>query len=419
MKKNLVILITLILSLVVLVGCGASVAKEKQIQEDLEAFSDKVFLDDGETITSLVIDKRDTDKKQKTDRVWCTVTTEKDDISYEKGVMLDYYLYDKAGWTLDDYTIDDSEKWVIRPLKGVNEGEISTSLIGKTIMVDDEEWGIGEGEVSNLSIQSQNTNLEKNTDQVTVEIVLESDVERVTGVVTADYQFDKAWKITNLSVKDTLSAEIKDGKALNIDAEKLKADVNGHQEEYGLKDNTHKITIKKSGIEDLKIVSQQSESKGCTQVIHYSAKLVKKNVTFNMDAETTYSYSEDKWTYQGTQVDLSLDSVDLLGTWKGTYTAVISDGVNELDITEVDGNNITATYSYTPYKIIEPGSYTVQGEFNPETLELVLQAGDWVQEPTKGTTYVKSNVSATLYVDEGTMEGIGHDGNGFVMSKQQ
>lgn len=419
MKKNLVILITLILSLVVLVGCGASVAKEKQIQEDLEAFSDKVFLDDGETITSLVIDKRDTDKKQKTDRVWCTVTTEKDDISYEKGVMLDYYLYDKAGWTLDDYTIDDSEKWVIRPLKGVNEGEISTSLIGKTIMVDDEEWGIGEREVSNLSIQSQNTNLEKNTDQVTVEIVLESDVERVTGVVTADYQFDKAWKITNLSVKDTLSAEIKDGKALNIDAEKLKADVNGHQEEYGLKDNTHKITIKKSGIEDLKIVSQQSESKGCTQVIHYSAKLVKKNVTFNMDAETTYTYSEDKWTYQGTQVDLSLDSVDLLGTWKGTYTAVISDGVNELDITEVDGNNITATYSYTPYKIIEPGSYTVQGEFNPETLELVLQAGDWVQEPTKGTTYVKSNVSATLYVDEGTMEGIGHDGNGFVMSKQQ
>ena len=419
MKKNLVILITLILSLVVLVGCGASVAKEKQIQEDLEAFSDKVFLDDGETITSLVIDKRDTDKKQKTDRVWCTVTTEKDDISYEKGVMLDYYLYDKAGWTLDDYTIDDSEKWVIRPLKGVNEGEISTSLIGKTIMVDDEEWGIGEGEVSNLSIQSQNTNLEKNTDQVTVEIVLESDVERVTGVVTADYQFDKAWKITNLSVKDTLSAEIKDGKALNIDAEKLKADVNGHQEEYGLKDNTHKITIKKSGIEDLKIVSQQSESKGCTQVIHYSAKLVKKNVTFNMDAETTYTYSEDKWTYQGTQVDLSLDSVDLLGTWKGTYTAVISDGVNELDITEVDGNNITATYSYTPYKIIEPGSYTVQGEFNPETLELVLQAGDWVQEPTKGTTYVKSNVSATLYVDEGTMEGIGHDGNGIVMSKQQ
>ena len=419
MKKNLVILITLILSLVVLVGCGASVAKEKQIQEDLEAFSDKVFLDDGETITSLVIDKRDTDKKQKTDRVWCTVTTEKDDISYEKGVMLDYYLYDKAGWKLDDYTVDDSEKWVIRPLKGVNEGEISTSLIGKTIMVDDEEWGIGEGEVSNLSIQSQNTNLEKNTDQVTVEIVLESDVERVTGVVTADYQFDKAWKITNLSVKDTLSAEIKDGKALNIDAEKLKADVNGHQEEYGLKDNTHKITIRKSGIEDLKIVSQQSESKGCTQVIRYSAKLVKKNVTFNMDAEAMYTYSEDKWTYQGTQVDLSFDSVDLLGTWKGTYTAVISDGVNELDITEVDGNNITATYSYTPYKIIEPGSYTVQGEFNPETLELVLQAGDWVQEPTKGTTYVKSNVSATLYVDEGTMEGIGHDGNGFVMSKQQ
>ena len=61
MKKNWVILITLILSLVVFVGCGASVAKEKQIQEDLEAFSDRVFLDDGESISSVVIEKRDTD----------------------------------------------------------------------------------------------------------------------------------------------------------------------------------------------------------------------------------------------------------------------------------------------------------------------------------------------------------------------
>ena len=186
MKKNWVILITLILSLVVLVGCGASVAKEKQIQEDLEAFSDRVFLDDGESISSVVIEKRDTDKKQKTDRVWCTVTTEKDDISYEKGVLLYYYLYDKAGWELDDYTVDDSEKWVVRPLKGVNEGEISASLVGKTIRVDNEEWEISEGEVSNLSIQSQNTDLEKNSDQVTMNVVLESDVESigVQGVQT-------------------------------------------------------------------------------------------------------------------------------------------------------------------------------------------------------------------------------------------
>lgn len=67
MKKNWVILITLILSLVVFVGCGASVAKEEQVQNDLETFSDKAFLADGENISSLVIDKRDTDKKQKTE----------------------------------------------------------------------------------------------------------------------------------------------------------------------------------------------------------------------------------------------------------------------------------------------------------------------------------------------------------------
>ena len=68
--------------------------KEEEIQQDLESFSDKAFLDDGEKIDSLTIEKRDTDKKNKSDLVWCTIVTEKDDVSYEKEVTLSYYLYD-------------------------------------------------------------------------------------------------------------------------------------------------------------------------------------------------------------------------------------------------------------------------------------------------------------------------------------
>ena len=392
MKKNLVILITLILSLVVLVGCGASVAKEKQIQEDLEAFSDKVFLDDGETITSLVIDKRDTDKKQKTDRVWCTVTTEKDDISYEKGVVLDYYLYDKAGWELDDYTVDDSEKWVICPLKGVDENAISSNLIGQTITVDDDVWKITDGEV-----------------------------ETVAGTLIADYQFNKEWKLKNLYAKTALKAEVKAEKALDVSEDRVLDDIQYPEIKYGVSGAIQKVTISKNEIENFAVDSQQSKSKGTEQVIQCSAKLVKSNVTFNITINAEYVYENGAWNCCQMEPELTFESVDLQGEWKGTYIQGGGNGVSVLEITEVDGNSIKGIYSYTPYetsKWNQPGSYTVEGEFIPDGLLVTLKAGDWVTEPEKYMSVTKQDISAVLYADDGIMKGSGQESCIFNISKQ-
>lgn len=57
-------------------GCS-SVAKEKDIKEDLEQFSEWDFLEKGEKIDKVVIEKRKTVKEQKEDTVWCVVTTKK------------------------------------------------------------------------------------------------------------------------------------------------------------------------------------------------------------------------------------------------------------------------------------------------------------------------------------------------------
>lgn len=211
MKKSILMIILIMTVTLMLAGCS-SVPKEEEIQQDLESFSDKAFLDDGEKIDSLTIEKRDTDKKNKSDLVWCTIVTEKDDVSYEKEVTLSYYLYDKTGWTLEDYKVADQGKWNIIPLSGVKEADLRSNLVGKTITVDNQAWEILDSEISQLTIKSQNTDLEKKTDQITMDIVLDGEIESVSGTLVADYTFDKAWNLSSLSEKYSLRPEVKEDK---------------------------------------------------------------------------------------------------------------------------------------------------------------------------------------------------------------
>ena len=111
MRRN--IRLTLLMSLLLicvfsLFGCGATAADENQIRQDLESNTKFHFLGTNEQIDTVVIDKRQTDKNQKTDTVWCTIVTNDTAVSCEKGVVLSYGLYDKTGWVLDDV-----ERWML------------------------------------------------------------------------------------------------------------------------------------------------------------------------------------------------------------------------------------------------------------------------------------------------------------------
>ena len=62
MRKGIFIMAMVMAVTLMLAGCS-SVPKEEEIQQDLESFLDKAFLDEGEKIDSLTIEKRNTDKK--------------------------------------------------------------------------------------------------------------------------------------------------------------------------------------------------------------------------------------------------------------------------------------------------------------------------------------------------------------------
>lgn len=420
MRKGIFIMAMVMAVTLMLAGCS-SVPKEEEIQQDLESFLDKAFLDEGEKIDSLTIEKRNTDKKNKRDLVWCTVTTEKDNVSYEKEVTLSYYLYDKAGWTLEDYKVSDQEKWKISPLSGVSEATVRSNLEGQTVKADNEDWRILEREISQMTVQSQNTDLEKKTDQIIVDVVLDGDVESVSGTLVADYVFDKTWQLKNISTKDSLKVEIKADKALDANMDRVIGDIQKPEIKYGVSGAIQKVTISKDQIEDFTVNSQNARSKGTEQSIQCSAKLIKGHVIFNVSINAEYIFEDGTWNCSQIEPELTFASADLQGEWRGTYRKGGGDGTVNLNITEVDGNNIKGIYSYTPYgsgKWDQPGSYKVEGEFVQDGLIIAMKAGDWIDEPEKHLSGPLHDISAVLYVDDDILKGMGHESSLFELTKQ-
>lgn len=71
--KKIYLFLLMMLMVVMFVGCGKKVANEEQIQIDLETYTEKTILADNEKIIAVTIDKRQTQKDDKKDVVWCTI----------------------------------------------------------------------------------------------------------------------------------------------------------------------------------------------------------------------------------------------------------------------------------------------------------------------------------------------------------
>ena len=70
MKKKIILCLAMVFAFICMcTGCN-SVAKEKEIKEDLEQYTQENFLREGEKIDKVVIEKRITKKKTHRNRFW-------------------------------------------------------------------------------------------------------------------------------------------------------------------------------------------------------------------------------------------------------------------------------------------------------------------------------------------------------------
>lgn len=410
----------LVILMIFLVGTGcSSVVKEKDIKEDLESYFEEDFLQE-EKIEKITIDKRQTDKDKKADTIWCTVKTQDSKITYEKEMTLYYHKYEKDGWLLDEVELENSDKWEVTPLKGIAEEDIPLTLDEEGIKIDGESWEILESEVEKVSIEKQETDLKEKTDKVTVSVVLKGEIEQAKGKLTVKYKFDDKWELDKvLEVKDFVIDVIPE-KALKVEENELIERLIEEKISCG-DDSSMKqtITIVKDEISEFKIESQEWRDKGTEQKFHCTCMLNKANVVLGIQMDIPYIY-EGEWLPQAINITHEIKEIDILGKWSGEYTAAGNSGNIVLDITKVEGNEISATYSFTPNRIdsfSQAGSYNVSGNINRETLNMNLTAGDWIEKPDKDA-FIKQDIISVINVDMGIIEGKGHHGYVFRVQKQ-
>lgn len=434
MRKSRCIVLLFIAVILLLSGCS-SVANEKKIQSDLETDTQFDFLNEGEKIEKLEIEKRQTDKKQKIDTIWCMITTADTEVSYQKNAVLTYSFYDKGGWMLDDVSVNKSKEWIKTPLKGIDDEKIQSSLNGKYITINDEKWEITKDNISNFSIDKHDTNLEEKTDTVIASLTLDADVEEANGQVVISYKFDDKWKLDTLSDKTVFTATVKPEAALNVTEDDLMNEIVNQGFQYGgskpdkskkliFKDNRNQqtVAINKGQLSDFKIDNQESSSKGSSQKYFCSGILTTSHVIFRLNAEIEYKYKKnDGWKMKSVAIIPEVYSVNIEGDWTGTYRAAGDCGKVTLSITDVsDDGTISGVYSWTPDVIDiarQPGSYHVSGTMNKDRLLLDLKAGEWIDEPKWATSVTKCDINALLYVDNSKMEGMGHHSSSITVSQ--
>lgn len=429
MKKRWIIITTIILGMLALTGC-AKTADEKQMQIDLEN-TQFDFLDENEIIKEFIVEKRQTDKEQKTDIIWCSVTTADEYVSYQKEVILTYGLYDK-GWTLDDVSVNAFNQWIQTPLQGINETDITNSLKGQSVTVDSDQWLFSKNNITNISVKNHDTDLEAKTDVVTVNLTVDDVVEEVTGELTVNYVFDNGWKFKSMSINKEFVASVKPEAALTVTNEDLIAQISGQsfileEKAEGVRvvlqavQDMHTVHISNDEISDFVIKEQELLSKGTQQIYHCGCTVNKACAIFALEVEISYWRQSDKWVSKLRDISAKCDTLDIVGEWTGTYNDVPFGGEAVLHISDIDENgNITAIYSYTPSKenrYAQPGSYNVFGTINMLTLDMNLTAGDWIEEPSKKYSWTKGDIKAMLCVDESAIKGTAQEGNAFEVTR--
>lgn len=400
-----------------LTACGKKVADEEQIKQELELNQEFQFLGVEEQIDELIIEKRQTDKEQKVDKVWCEVKISDAEVACVKKVVLIYGLYDKEGWILDDVEVDSSEDWEITPLVGISREDAINSLYGQNVLIDDEEWEINANNLINVEIESQQTNLEDQKDVLIFDVVIDDKVEKAEGKIQIEYVFDRQWKISDVISTDDFTASMKTEYVLDITEEELIKVVAKKEIPIGM--TKQMVSVGDEDIVGFQTNEQREEDKGLQQIYECSYKIEKAHLTINVNAVITYYYEDGTgWNGNVTDISSTIESSNIEGDWSGTYVSAPWDGGAELSISELQADGtVKAVYKFTPHNS-NSASYELSGTWDQDSLQLVLEAGAWIVEPEKiRLSNDKSNIIAELDVTEECLEGKAQGGSYFQVMK--
>ena len=399
---------------------GVSVPNENKIKEDLENRID--YYIGLEVIDKVEIVKRKTDDEAKEDMVWCQVESNDSKASYIRNFIIMYALYDEGGWQFEEFHGDQKENWSSTPLAGVDSKTINTSLSGFSINIDDEEWAIDSNTIDSFTISKQETQLEQKKDIVVVAMIINDDVLTAQGELEFVFKYEDGWKLSDYrvfkpfetSAKAHTKLEISDDILINAIAKKPMILGEGKTEQL--------INIELTEISEFSLIDSVSENKDTTQIYNCSFKLDKKLVDLNVNAQVVYQYDKvNGWNISDISCQPSISSVNIEGEWIGEYAVYSGDVKLNLNISQVaDDGSMTATFNFSAAPTnpsYESGSYKAIGGVDFNTLRVVIEGVEWIEQPPGLPYSWFINLDGCLRIDSSVIKAI--SGTAFEVKKAQ
>lgn len=412
MKKRIMLITTLAVCMFIFLTACSNQIDKSMIIKDIEPDVSKI-LSSNKKIDDIEILEYNTDDTKETS-ISLKLKSSDEVAEYIDYFIATYYCSYDDKWIFDNVSQVDKDKSTATPIKGVNEEIIISSLNGEHITINDEKWDIKSNNIKNLSIESQNTNIDERKDNVTVTLTLDDDVLEAEGKININYIFDKKWEATTVSNEGEFKTTEKNECELKITDNDLISEIAKKEITlFGDTSNRQTVSMAESEISNFEVYKEISERRGTDRRYYCKGTLTKPNTIIEFETQVYYIY-EGRWLLQPTTIKAELDSVNIEGEWNGTYNGVGSNkGKSSLKITDVtEDGKIKGVYSYTPNKIDQyskAGSYNVSGTIDMSNLLIKLTEDD--------TENVFTDISAILYIEESEIKGVGQEGCPFVVKK--
>ena len=416
-KKGKVWLWVLIIALVLLIAAGVIFAliitllpEDEAIDAQLRTYVQGNQFDEKVDISSLVIDEKVRDGEML--NVYCTVVAQDAELEHTQRYQL-IYERNSYNWEIKEIIPCEEEKWSMLPLKGVTEEMVKEKLVGREVTLSNGvKIMLDESNLADVTIDSQNTDLENVTDKVNISYKVQSEVAECELTAEAAFVFDEdSWYLTYFKNNESGEIAYREGCAFEADEEQLKTVLQTKSITVSSNNGTQELTVDEADISGLTVDNQVFDWEKGTVTVNCSFKIEKKVAVIAVSAVATYKYNNSAWEAETMDCEAEIESLTLTGEWAGYYTSARNGSKPSVVMTvnSENNNSFEATFAFGPSDDVPRfpnGSYVMNGNVDADTLSVQLKPGAWIKNPRNVYTI---ELTGTLDIEQAKIVGKGFE----------
>lgn len=387
-----------------------------QVQKDLAAYLNAPSYSAAHfTVKNTKINDTTIDDSKTIADVTSTVTLESEDVRKIQTYKINYSKIGDSEWICNHVYPFKQEDWKAEPLHGVSANTIKRSLVGVKINADKKNNVVLQaGDIGEVKIDKQDTDLKKGTDAVQFTFKIKSRIASLEQMATASFHFERDhWQMDNLKVDEKQQIVYNKGYDFKRTDEALKADIFKSPIMWKTNYGTQTISITNNTIRNFKKLPEAFGWKSGLVTQRCSFDLEKRVVTFHVDADLVYEYTTSGWQVTKIQYLPKVQNINLKGVWTGHYSVWTGKPSLTLTINNQDANNmLTATFAFGASSSVpdyQSGSYSMIGGVEKDTLIVKMKGNNWINRP-RHFSFV--DLDGVLLVDQ---EKIADKGEGFAV----